>query len=40
MWWRKIGSVAGRVYFSLLGLVAVLFIGFLHYWNFLGFRFG
>ena len=40
MWWRKMGSVAGRVYFSLLGLVAVLFIGFLHCWNFLGFRFG
>jgi hypothetical protein len=40
MGWRKIGSAAGRVLFSLVALLAVLFLWFLHCWNLFGFRFG
>ena len=40
VWWRKSGSVLGRVYFSLVVLQGALFVLFLNYWNFIGFRFG
>ena len=40
MWWRGDGSVAGRTAYSLVALAAVLFIGFLNHWNFIGFRLG
>ena len=40
IWRRKIGSATGRIYYSLVTLMAVLFSWFLHSWNFLGFRFG
>ena len=40
MWWRKTPPLAGRVYYALVALVAVLFAWFLDYWNLLGFRLG
>jgi pimeloyl-ACP methyl ester carboxylesterase len=35
-WKHKYWSLAGRVYYSLLTVVAVLFVLFLNYWNLLG----
>ncbi|UCC61989.1 MAG: beta-lactamase family protein [Anaerolineae bacterium] len=40
MWWRRDGSVVGRIAYSLVALAAVLFIGFLNHWNFIGFQLG
>jgi CubicO group peptidase (beta-lactamase class C family) len=40
MWWRRIGTAAGRTYYSVVVLLALLFLWFLHFWNLLGFRFG
>ena len=40
MWWRKVGSATGRTFFSLVALLAVLFLWFLHCWNLFGFHFG
>jgi fermentation-respiration switch protein FrsA (DUF1100 family) len=36
-WKNKYWSLAGRVYYSMLALVALLFVLFLNYWNLLGF---
>lgn len=38
-WWRSEGSVAERVHYSLVALAAVVFVGWMHVWNLLGFRY-
>ena len=40
LWWRRRGSLAGRVYYAVVALVAACFTWFLDYWNMLGFHFG
>ena len=39
VWENKCGSVAWRLYYSLVTLAALAFVWFLNYWNLLGFRF-
>ena len=40
MWWRRCGSLWGRLYYTTVALAAGLFAWFLSYWNFLGFHLG
>ena len=39
VWKNRCGSVAWRLYYSLVTVAALAFIWFLNYWNLLGFRF-
>ncbi len=38
-WRQSFWSLLGRLHYSLVGLLGLTFIGLLHYWNILGFRF-
>jgi hypothetical protein len=40
MWWRRMGSLVGRVYYTFVALGALLFAWLLDYWNLLGFHLG
>lgn len=38
LWWKRRGSLLGRVYYTMIALDAVALIPFLFYWNLIGFN--